>query len=417
MLLFRALFEFSRANQFAASVTQHDFEYISKLSNYATVIPVIPKADASPETELIKRKAAVAQELPRCNVNPSALLSRPSLDQPLDETAQTPMPQDLPFSAFLGQPQAQAPFLVSCLPGSDDGEMDASLLMSPSYSPPLVMSELQTLVRLLFEPDTMTKLRHISARKFLQWRDRLGADTSLASPESMALGPVGSTVAGLGIKDHLALARNKAPTRIGSSGTLIHRTGNHSPFNLSSTSSATSSIAQGLPDYTRARIRDHVLREERLAQVQLAKWASDLQRSIRQEREEYARLTDGERARWLLERVGEETVRGTIGAGYGTEDKPSWALTRKERKRAGHGHGSAAAGDNLELPSWARGGGGATNMRDPLGLCLMVDGARRTGDVVLRVLGGGVLVGAVWVAICRAWGVDPERWWIWGLRS
>ena len=48
--------------------------------------------------------------------------------------------------------------------------------------------------------------------------------------------------------------------------------------------------------------------------------------------------------------------------------------------------------------------------KDPLGLCYMADGAARTGGLVLKALGGGVLVSAVWVAICRAWGWE-ERWW------
>jgi hypothetical protein len=374
---------------------------MSKLSKYASVIPIITKVDKSPEAELAKRKAAIAQELPRCNVNAS-VLSKSRVQPVFSEPEQTPMPEDLPSSAYLGQAVLQAPFLVSCLPGSDDGEMDASLLMSPSYTPPLVSSELQALVSLLFEPETMTKLRHISARKFLQWREKLGAGEAGLSADSMALGPVSST-SGLGIKDHLALARHSPPRSTSSPTSALVRRGSgaHSPFNLSSTSS----IGSGLPDFSRARIKDHILREERLAQVQLAKWASDLQRSIRREREEYARLVDGERAKWLLERVGVEASHGRISSFDGEGEKPIWALSKSERKllrRAGGGEG-------MELPSWAR--VSAVDARDPLGLCGIGDGARRTGDVVLKVLGGGVLVGAVWIAICRAWGVDPERWW------
>jgi hypothetical protein len=251
---------------------------------------------------------------------------------------------------------------------------------------------------MLLDPETMTKLRHISARKFLQWRDRLGSELgSISSTDSMALGPVS---AGLDIKEHLALARTSHQRRTSSpSRALVTRNGTQSPFNLSSTSS----IGQGLPDFSRARIKDHILHEERLAQVQLAKWASDLQRSVRREREDYMRLVEGERAKWLLERVGEEASLGNIGS-FSEVDKPSWALAKHERRKL-------RRGEIMGLPSWARSEAAKFDTRDPLGLCLIGDGVKRTGDVVLKVLGGGVLVGAIWVAICRAWGVDPERWW------
>ena len=250
--------------------------------------------------------------------------------------------------------------------------MDASLLMSPSYSPPLVASELQALVNMLFDPETMQKLRHISARKFLQWRERVGSDAA----RDLAL-ITSAPATGMGIKDHLALARrNTSPAR-------------RSPFNLSS-SSASVGISNGLSDFSRARVRDHIAREERIAQVQLAKWAADLQRSLRQERSEYARLAEGERAKWLLKRVGEEATAGRLS--------PASSLGGLwEQKRI------AADEDGLRVPRWARGGEG-----DPLGVCGFADGVVRTGGWVLKALGGGVIVGAVWMVVLRAWG--GERW-------
>ncbi|KIW02567.1 uncharacterized protein PV09_06022 [Verruconis gallopava] len=388
----------------AESISQRDFEYMGRLAQFTSVIPIISKADASPETELSRRKNAVAQELLRCNIN-AGVLNKPRPEKTVDSTEQTDvLPEEAPLlSTEVSSSVPSAPFLVSCLPGSDDGEMDASLLMSPSYSPPLVPSELQALVAMLFDPETMAKLRHISARKFLQWRERLGLDgDARSSADSSILGPaVGAT--GLGIRDHLALARNGHQRRTGSPGGALITRSHTSPFNLSSTS-----IGSGLPDYTRARIRDHILREERLAQIQLAKWASDLQKNARREREEYARLVEGERARWLLERVGEEIAMGRISSvneGDYSGETRSLTMRRRERKRLRDG--------GMELPSWARSSdvGGMMDPSDPLGLCLIGDGVRTTGNVVLKVLGGGVLVGAVWLAICRAWGIDPEKWW------
>ena len=305
---------------------------------------------------------------------------------------------------FVGQTgvEVTAPFLVSALPGSDDGEMDASLLMSPSYSPPLVASELQALVSMLFEPETMNKLRHISVRKFLVWREKLGLDvrnemalTRIATSNTIGTG-------GGAITDHLALARRNTSPSSQSRATPT------SAFNLNLNAPSPSSslpLAQNLPDFTRSRIRDHVAREERVASIHLAKWAADLQRSIRREREEYARLVEGERARWLLRRVGEEASAGRFASidAYGNA---SMQLEVASGRREGH----------MKLPSWARGGGSRAHGseadgRDPLGLVSLADWTVRTGDLVLRALGGGVIVGAVWMVIVRAWG--GERWFGW----
>jgi hypothetical protein len=65
------------------------------------------------------------------------------------------------------------PFAISSLPGSDSSEMDASLLMSESYSPPLYGSDLSQLIDGLFDPETMTWLKHLAAKKYLSWRRRV----------------------------------------------------------------------------------------------------------------------------------------------------------------------------------------------------------------------------------------------------
>ena len=102
---------------------------MARLSKYTTVIPIIAKSDLSPETELTRRKIAIAQELSRCNVSTNALKPPPreSLEQDGLDTAQTPMPQnEASTSSYLGQTYAEAPFLVSCLPGSDYLETSSS---------------------------------------------------------------------------------------------------------------------------------------------------------------------------------------------------------------------------------------------------------------------------------------------------
>jgi hypothetical protein len=305
--------------------------------------------------------------------------------------------------------------------------MDASLLMSPSYSPPLLSSDLQDLIHTLFDPENISWLRHSAVRKFLLWRERKSNEAIAAGGAASGGDSMLMPATGLGIKDHIALARQRTPSST-RSGVLVPRTGQSlalstssnlttSPFNLSS-----SALGTGLNDYTRARLRDHMISEERLAQVQLAKWASDLQRSLRNERIAFEHLASAERAKWLLERIGEEVHDGQIGLISSREQEnpelPGWAVSTK---RKGHVSGD----DKMELPTWARGARGSkrrggrqseASWRDPLGLCTLQDGVTRGVDLICRVLGGGVIVSAVCLCIARTWGVEERvlSWWGWG---
>lgn len=320
--------------------------------------------------------------------------------------------------------RAGPPFAVSCLPGPNDHEMDASLLMSPSYSPPLVTSDLEDLVFQLLDPENIAHLRHSAVRKFMAWRRRqkkhvVASGGALSGGNSLVMGHASNSSLGI------ALARRTPSSPLRSQG-LIPRGRGHShhrslspsssPFNMSSTAL----IGTGLPDFTRARLRDHMFHEERLAEVQMAKWASDLQRSLRDEKETFERAAKGERAKWLLERLGEEVQQGNIGAVSESMESrlPHWAI--EKRDGANEAKRARSPGEDLELPSWARGGRYFNGKRrqyeedahDPLGLCMLGDGVSRVSGVVVKLLGGGVLVGAVWMAVARAggwgWGWD---WW------
>jgi hypothetical protein len=77
------------------------------------------------------------------------------------------------------------PYAVSALPGPDLLEMDASLLMSSSYLPPLVTSELPILISHVLDPDHIPWLRRAACRKYLTWRKRMRFTTHLGpSPEN-----------------------------------------------------------------------------------------------------------------------------------------------------------------------------------------------------------------------------------------
>lgn len=392
---------------------------IGRLSSMTNVIPVFSKADLVSDEEIGNLKRKLNSDL-EGNGHRTFSFAKPSEESPLSGTA--PAEPDISKSRSTLF-RAGPPFAVSCLPGPNDHEMDASLLMSPSYSPPLVSSDLEDLVSQLFDPENIAYLRHSAVRKFIAWRrhknsDAVASGGASSGGDSLVMGyPSNSSP---GIRDQIALAR-RTPSSPSRSQGLVPRGRGHnhrrslspsssSPFNMSSTAL----IGTGLPDFTRARLRDHMLHEERLAEVQMAKWASDLQRSLRNEKENFERVVKGERAKWLLERIGEEVQQGHIGALSGSIEPglPQWAIERRDGGNSETKMMRTFSGEDLELPSWARGASGAKenryqyeeDARDPLGLCMLGDGVSRVGGVVVKVLGGGVLVGAVWMAFARAWG-------------
>lgn len=145
-------------------------------------------------------------------------------------------------------------------------------------------------------------------------------------------------------------------------------------------------------DFQLARYQHAVHGEQRLAEVRLAKWATDLQKSLRNERERYDELQRTERAKWLLERVGEEVASGNIVTSPGGSPRADWAVTKC---------------DNINrvaesAPRYCR--SNVLDSRDPLGLCDFSDEVRRRGFVLVKVLGGMSVLGACIVAVARVSG-------------
>lgn len=64
----------------------------------------------------------------------------------------------------------QAIYAVSSLPGQDEDLVDASLLMSSDYIPPLISSDLSRLLKQAFCQDGSARLRHAAASKCVRWR-------------------------------------------------------------------------------------------------------------------------------------------------------------------------------------------------------------------------------------------------------
>jgi len=314
--------------------------------------------------------------------------------------------------------------------------MDASLLMSPDYVSPLLPSELHILVEQLFEPDNIAWLRHSAVKKFLAWRrSHLDAGLGLGDGESMHMNAANQarTSSSMGPTSlssmHSSTLSTPSPSqvlvpRFPRNNALHNPNANLADLSLSSLTATSSS------PYTRARLQDHQYREERLAQLHLAKWAQHLQTELRDEKRRFETLVRGERARWLLERVGDEVRAGNVTAAdaaaanvnseFDADEsvkRPKWPLLRHHTySRSRKADADAESSEKVErrnlYASWATRGryraspsssSAAVDSRDPLGLCGVGDGLRRGAFMVVRVLGSMGLVGAVAVAVVRAW--------------
>lgn len=322
-----------------------DLEFLRRLSTLTNVIPTVAKADNLSEEEISNIKASIAGELNASGIKP--------------------------FTFDATTPHS---YTVCSAPSNDEENMDASLLMSPDYVQPLLPSELAALVEQVFERDNISWLRHSAAKKFLQWRRRADDPAmTLTSPQS----PLTS---------------------------LYKRTGSPTSSSLMSsptTSQVLVSYAGGASTFAQARFADHAQREERLAQIRLARWAGNLQRSLQNERARYEALARGERAVWLTERLGECVVDGTLVAiNQNTalvESLGKGAVTLRTTSVGGNSHHVA-------------------NPDDPLGLLRWNDAMKRRGWVAFQVVGSFGVIGALAVWVARNWigNGDGLMDWYWG---
>lgn len=333
-----------------------DVEYLRRLAGLTNIIPLISRSDLLSGEELAQLKENIVSAFAMNSVKPF------SFDQ-----------------LFNGSSHPDAPYAISSMASKDDETMDASLLMSPEYVQPLLESELPFVVSQIFERDTVSWLRHSAAKKFVQWR--AGASSpphdrprGLSRPLSQQLQAVPPT---------------SSLTGLAASG--------------AGTTAATTT------SYALARVSDHTQREERIAQVRLANWAADLQRSLANERRRFEQLAHSERAVWLTERLGECVQDGTIVPvsrhhrssydaydGLLVEKSPETYYSRK--RRAGT----------------ARGGGGAVDPHDPLGLLRLNSDVRRRSWIALQVVSSLGVLGGLAYYITRSWQVaESESGGVW----
>lgn len=317
--------------------------FLQRLAAITNVIPLIAKSDIQSfeEIEILRR----------------------SIDKLQDS--------EIKFFTLKSDNHTQ-PYTVCSATADDDETMDASTLMSPEYVQPLMPSELAILVEQVFNPEKMTCLRHLAAKKFVQAQG--SKIFSMPIPYSR------STLNTL--HDHpTASPRSTAPSS-NMSRTMV-------PY------------AGGISPYAQARISDHTQQEERLAQIRLAKWAGDLQRSLQNERARYEAIARGERAVWLTERLGETVNEGAVVAKEGS------ALTARTEK------GTMPTKGDVGRVAGHR---GFLDAGDPLGLLRWNEAMKRRGWIAFQVLGGFGILTAMSVWIARTWGVGSDGYgvWTWG---
>lgn len=338
----------SPSNSSFSELTYHDTElkpvdldFIRQLSALTNVIPLIAKADSLSHDEAQASKESIASDLISAGLRPFLFNSESTISPP---------------------------YTVCSASSNDDENMDASLLMSPEYVRPLVSSELSTLVHHIFDKDNVSWLRHFAAKKLVH--------SQRAMEKSFVPAPFPNS----------PTTFNPLPNSFPDSST--------SQISSSSTSQAVISYASGASSYVQARIADHTQREEKLAQLRLAKWAGDLQRCLQNERTRYEAISRGERAIWLTQRLGECVDDGSLVPVRGPE-KDTISM------RTGPMQSSLPAG--------------LVNARDPLGLLGWNEAVRRRGWIAVQVVGGFGVLGAMAVWMIRSWGAGADAYssWTW----
>jgi hypothetical protein len=331
-----------------------DVEYLRRLAGLTNIVPLISRSDLLSGEELAQLKENIVSAFATNSVKPF------SFDQLFDGS------------------YPEAPYAISSMASKDDETMDASLLMSPDYVQPLLESELSFVVSHIFERDTVSWLRHSAAKKFVQWRAGAGppphdGPRALYRPLSQQLQAVPPTS---------SLSGLAAGAGTGTTAPMTTTT---------TTTTATTS-------YAVARVSDHTQREERIAQVRLANWAADLQRSLANERRRFEQLAHSERAVWLTERLGECVQDGSIVPVSRHRDAYDGLLVEKSyysRKRRGGGGGGR--------------GKGAVDPHDPLGLLRLNADVRRRSWIALQLVSSLGVLGGLAYYITRSWQVAESE--------
>lgn len=317
--------------------------FLERLASVTNVIPLIAKSDTLSHEEVEVLRRSIADRLRNAHIKPFIF----NVDG-----ARSP------------------PFTVCSAPSDDNENMDASLLMSPDYVQPLIPSELSLLVQQMFEKDVSACLRHFAAMKLVH-----------AHRGSLAL--------------TLPANFGRSASNTIYNGPAVSQISTGSPLGSSQT---TVTYAPGISPYVQARIADHTYQEEKLAQIRLAKWAGDLQRSLQNERTRYDAISRGERAIWLTEKLGECVNDGSL-----VPDQ-ACALAAPSRK---------GTTETKSSPVYTPGRYGLLDAGDPLGLLKWNEAMKRRGWIAFQLVGSFGILGAMAVWAARTWGIGTDGYGSW----
>lgn len=335
---------------------QTDIDCIRKLHELGNVIPVIAKADTMSSDQINVLKNQFHQQASDAGIKLFVF-------------------GDSSDNKAIGL-ETRPPYAVSSEKATDMDVMDASTLMSPDYVQPLIASELQILVRQLFERDNLAWMRHMAAKKLAQTRNDYPPE--LHAPSSL----------------HNAL-----------SGTSLGVPRWHVASG-SSLNSSMSSVGESPTNYAMARFTDYTRHEEQLAQVRLARWATDLQRSLQNERDRYAALTRADRAVWLTERLSECVIDGSLvpitqTPGFCRRYVPT---NENESEKFANALRATVARSGTSRVYHAA----SVSLHDPLGIVSWMDNLGRRGWILVQIVGSVGVVGGLALWLARTWGLSTK---------
>lgn len=340
---------------------------LQKLCQYANVIPLIGHSDSTTEVEMAQHKKRFSDFAEDARIETYSFDTFACSPNDSIETASC---------------RPRPPFAISSALMDDAEEVDASVLMSSQYIPPLVPSELAYLVDQLLDPDNIARMRHLSAVKFVLWRQHnLGTNINIPRQNLLHSPQFGHTIPSI-TSTGSAL---EAPSNI----ILPHSTSSYyrSTSPCASDSSALSGSGIGTSAYALLHCDGHTAGEQPFRQVRLAKWAQDLQRSLQNERKRYQQMYAQVPPEWTSP-TNSDNEKALIFTP--SVDLPSHKAARPARGRLG---GEIAIIDP----------------RDPLGVLAFTQAFRRRGWLALQLAGGlGVLSAATWW-VMRNW-VEVQEW-------
>lgn len=354
-------------------------EVIKYLCKWTNVIPVLGRADEYDEKDRTLRKEQMMSLFDALQVKP--FLSGANVRDSPEQT------------------DASHAFAVSSVLADDSETIDASVLMASGYLPPLVSSELSHLASTIFSPTSAARLRHLSAVKFLLWRQQnLSAHLPfLPAPSAIQLDSPSILPTNADTNSIPESYEGEEPSKV-----LVPH-GSSSYFrSVSPTASSESSLPHvnnnnavaTTSAYTRAL--NNASASEPFRQIRLAKWAQDLQRSLDNERKRYQRLyTDNFTASSSTRSNAGEYANPLIdNEKYLLSSNPSepsnlplTSTTHLSARKPGHLGGPISIIDP----------------RDPLGILAFSQRLRRRSFFALQLTGTcGVLGVVVWFVV-RHW--------------